>query len=260
MTLLSMAVFDTLENQRTPMTEETLISLGNTVNFAKHSLYVIDNASCQETKDLLKKYQAMMGFTLITNEENIGTARAINQALKFRKLGESAIKLDNDIKIHQRGWVDLMEEAIDREPIIGVLGLKRVDLLQTPNLPDGHWAQSHLFMCKQEPGQRWIVCEQAHDIMGTCIMMSGALLDKINGLVQLKSGYGFDDNLLCVRSLKAGFINCFLPAIDIEHIDNSGNTDYVLWKQKVAGEQMAEYNTMKNEYMNGTRDIFHPFE
>lgn len=258
--LLAMCCFDTIENKRTDLTRQTIQSLHRTVDFSKHRLIVIDNASCEATKELLLDLQHEMWFEIITCEENIGTAKGINLAIKKRLPGQAVIKIDNDVVIKQAGWVDLMEEAILRESAIGVIGLKRVDLDQSPNLPDDHWAKSHLFMVSQVKGQRWIVCEQSNDIIGTCVMMSSDLLDKINALVQLPAGYGFDDNLLCVRSMIAGFVNCFLPHVEVEHIDNTGSTEYVAWKSKVAGEQMEEFNRVRKEYFAGTRNIFQPFE
>lgn len=256
--LLSMAVYDSIENQRTPMTEETLISLGNTVNFAKHSLYVIDNASCKETKDLLKKYQAMMGFTLITNEENVGTAKAVNMGWANRRPGENCIKLDNDVVIHQKGWVDLMEEAISREPHIGIIAIKRKDLVENPNLPEDHWAHSKLWMLPHKPGDKWIIIEQVHHVMGTCQMMSGDLIDKAGGFFQMEGLYGFDDSLYSVRSQVLNFMNVFLHGIEIDHIDNGAAFEYLDWKQKYSGEMMAEYNRVKAGYYDGSINTYHP--
>ena len=79
MALIAMAVYDTEENNRTWMTDDTMLSLVQTVDLTKHRLFVIDNASCQATKDLLLSLQSIFPFTIITNEVNVGTAKAINR-------------------------------------------------------------------------------------------------------------------------------------------------------------------------------------
>ena len=51
-----MAIYDTVENDRTKYTKRTLDNIFNgNVDFDKHRLIVIDNDSCKETKELLHK-------------------------------------------------------------------------------------------------------------------------------------------------------------------------------------------------------------
>ena len=53
MSLISMAVHDTVENGRTEFTRRTLESLSDTVDWENHRLFIIDNNSCEKTKTLL---------------------------------------------------------------------------------------------------------------------------------------------------------------------------------------------------------------
>jgi hypothetical protein len=85
-------------------------------------------------------------------------------------------------------------------------------------------------------------------------MFNSALLDKIGYLYQPRL-YGFDDSLAAIRCQVAGFYSCFLPHIEIDHID-TGETAYQGWKQKHAGEDMAEYNRLKHGYMDGSINIY----
>jgi thiaminase len=87
-------------------------------------------------------------------------------------------------------------------------------------------------------------------------MFNSALLDKIGYLYQPRL-YGFDDALAAVRCEVAGYASVFLPHIEIDHID-TGETAYQGWKEKHAGEDMAEYNRLKDAYRKGTRPIFEP--
>jgi GT2 family glycosyltransferase len=256
--MIAVAVFDTVENERTWMTKETLLSLNKTVDLNKHRLFVIDNNSCQATKDLLIRLQEFIKFTLITNTENVGTAKAINQAWKLRLPGEHLIKMDNDVVIHQAGWVDLLEEAISRAPDqLGIVCLKRKDLDERPYFQDDHWAKSFLHMLPQEKGQRCIIIEEVKHAMGTVQMYNSALIDKIGGLYQMEGLYGFDDSLSAIRAKIAGFISAFIPYIEIDHID-PGNTVYQKEKEEMAGKLIELYSKTVQEYKNGTRDIYHP--
>ena len=249
MALIAIAVHDTEENKRTKYTKETLESLVNTVDFNEHKIIVVDNDSCEETKKLLIKHYSL-GIEIITNSENVGTAKAINQAWAMRQPDETVIKIDNDCVINHFGWVEDMEIAMLKGGY-GIMGLKRKDLLQSPTAED-IW-KTTLKMIPHEKGEPWYVVEESEDIMGTCTMFHPTLTDKMGGLMQ--SGlYGFDDTLACIRAKLLGYKLAFLPHIDIDHIDEGGDA-YTEWKRKYAGDRMKEFYEIKQGLINGSIPI-----
>ena len=249
MALIAMAVFDTEENGRTEYTAKTLETLYLTVNTRKHRIVIVDNGSCEATQTLLNKAARI---EVIRLHENIGTAKAVNKAWQLRKDGEHCIKMDNDVVIHSRDWVEDMECAIKLDPAIGIVGLKRKDCWEEPSRADFY--KSSLEMLPHVPGEPWVVVERVNHVMGTCQMFNSALLDKIGYLYQPRL-YGFDDALAAIRCQVAGFYSCFLPHIEIDHID-TGSTAYQGWKEKHAGEDMAEFNRLKNGYLSGTIPVY----
>lgn len=271
MALIAMAVFDTVENQRTSLTEKTVKCILDTVDLTKHRLIISDNGSCEDTlyfyEELAEKYvdyfnDALSPFPnriqIIRNKENLGTAKAINLAWKQRLPNENAIKMDNDVVIHHNNWVDEMEAAIARDPKIGQCGLKRKDCWESPST-DNEFYHSELHMLSHKPGESWIVVEQVNHVMGTCVMHSSALLDKLGYLYQPKL-YGFDDSLMSARSILAGFKNVFLPHINIDHID-PGDTPYQKWKEKHASSQWIEYHETLAGFQNGNIPLYYnPFK
>lgn len=249
-----MAVYDTEENQRTQYTRETLECLRRTVNPARHRVVVVNNASCPETVALFRKYPQ---FDYIHVDRNIGTAGAINLAWRTRRPGENAVKMDNDVVIHQADWADVMEDAIRRDATLGIVGLKRKDCQEEPSRTD--WAHSEIRMLPHQPGERWIVVEEVAHVMGTCQMYSSALLEKIGYLYQPRL-YGFDDSLAAVRCQVAGFRSVFLPCIEIDHID-PGDTPYQKWKEAHAWEDMGAYSELARQYQQGRRPVYYnPFD
>jgi glycosyltransferase involved in cell wall biosynthesis len=252
MALIAMAAYSTAENQKDAQLRKTLQSLWETVDWTKHRLMISVNGSTEETREILRDYEEMIE-DVIVNDSNIGTAKAINKVWKLRRSGEHCVKIDDDVVIHHDGWVDEMEEAINREPKIGIIGLKRKDLIECTTHPDTNY-RSVLIQLPHKPGERWIVIERARGIMGTCKMINHALLDKIGYLYQ-PSVYGFDDSMYSCRSDIAGFINCFLPHINIDHID-PGGTNYTTWKQDHAGETFSKANQVINDYISGKRPIY----
>lgn len=255
-----MAVHDTRDNGRTAYTKQTLESLCKTVNFNKHQLFISDNGSCRATHQLYEDLKLTFknkftetNLTICYNKENLGTSKAINIGLFFRREDQFATKIDNDCVIHRVGWVEEMEEVMQRDETIGVLGLKRKDLAETPNSIVDHY-RSELIMLNHQQGQKWLIVEKCKHIMGTCQMLSPKLIERIGYYIS-PSEYGFDDSILSLRSELAGFINCFLPTIEIDHID-VGTNDYAKWKQQHAGENMAAFGRLCDEYRMGIRPIY----
>ena len=255
--IIAMCLHDTKENGRHELTKQCLKSLNETVN-ERHTVYLIDNGSDDpEVWDTLMYYaEKNINWKVLSLPENIGTARGINQAIRARQKGQHVVKMDNDVVIHKKDWVEDMIEAIEREPKIGVIGLKRVDLWEEPSHPNPDY-RSELVMLPHLMGQYWIVIEKVHHCIGTCQMYNSALLDRIGYLWQ-PSLYGYDDVLMSHRSSVAGFWNCFLPHIKIEHID-PGGTPYADWKHKESGGVTMEVVKIAQGYYKGTHDIFYDF-
>lgn len=245
--LIAMAVYDTEENERTKFTKYTLNSLGDTVDFGKHHLIISDNGSCSDTLHLYDLFGDIIS-RVIYNGENIGTANAINRAWSYRLRGEHAVKMDNDVVIHQPHWADWMEEVFDVEPQIGICGLKRKDLEESPHT-NHEFYHSVVSMLPHEKGRRWLIVEDVKHVFGTCQAYSSDLLGKIGYLVQ-PGVYGFDDALASARAHKAGFRTVFLHGFEIDHID-PGIGEYTQWKRDQAGMYMRTYHRMRAAYEAG---------
>jgi len=259
MALIAMAVHCTDTNERLQYTKRTIRSLEETVNWLHHRIIIIDNGSNQETKDFLYGWYEYYPYAkVITNEVNVGTAAAICQAWRERRPSEKVIKMDDDVEFGEKNWLEQMEDAMNRmndtDTPAGIVALKRKDLDERPDRTD--WAHSELIMTPSNKGERWVSLERVNHCMGTVQMYNPRLIDVIGGLYQ-EGVYGLDDSDAAIRCNLAGFHNYFLYHIPIEHID-SGGTDYAKWKQDYAGEKMAAYQQRINEYVEGTRSIYHP--
>jgi GT2 family glycosyltransferase len=252
MSLLAMAVHCTDENGRLRYLKESLNFIYRTVDFAYNRFFIIDNNSNEETKEFFKTIS--LPFILITNENNSGTAKAINLAWKQRKHAEHCIKIDDDMIINTPGWVELMEETIERDPIIGQIGVKRKDCWEHPDHENPE-LKSKLFNVNHKPGERWIIAEQSKHIIGSCVMHSAALLDKIGYLYQ-PGLYGYDDVLMSWRSNLAGFKCCFLPQIEVDHID-PGGTIYQSWKERHSGSYSKEVSDLVDKYISGEQSLYY---
>jgi GT2 family glycosyltransferase len=258
MALIAMAVYSTPENKKDECLFKTLNSLYSTVDFSKHRLILSVNAYTDETYRILSEEFGGMIQRVIFNSSNLGTAEAINLAWQNRHQGEHAIKMDDDIVIHQVGWLDQLEYVVSRYPHIGQAGLKRKDCIEAPWLSDNDFYQSKLEMLPHNPGEKWVAVEKVNHVMGSCVLHSASLLDKVGYLWQ-PGVYGFDDSFMSLRSKLAGFENVFLPHIEIDHIDDGG-TPYQQWKVDRAGEKWNEYVLIHRQLVDGSRPLYYnPF-
>lgn len=256
MALIAMAVWDTEENGRATLTQDTIANLCDHTDISKNKIIVVNNNSCDETRRYLDDMAYGAGIINVLHlPENIGTAKAINKAWKLRKPGEHCVKMDNDVLIWDTHWVERLEECIHRDPRIGIIGLKRKDCIETPwNL--NPWYKSELMMLPHEEGQRWLIVEKVHHVMGTCQMYSSKCLDEIGYLYQMDELYGFDDALASIRVQVAGFLTVHFPAIEIDHIDPGGDDSYTKWKTTIASRAMGKYNAQKRAFELGHLPIW----
>jgi glycosyltransferase involved in cell wall biosynthesis len=266
MALIAMAVYVTEENRKDECLNKTLESIWNSgvIGYTGHRIILVDNNSCESAKKIMHYWSYRShevfrgGIEVITLADNIGTAKAINKAWVMRKPGEHCVKMDDDIVINDRGWVDEMEAAIVADPLIGQVGLKRKDCWEYPGHPEADF-KSELIMLPHLPGHPWRVAEKVKHVIGSCVMHSSALLDKVGYLYQ-PSLYGYDDVIMSHRTHLAGFYSCFLPHVDIDHVDD-GRTPYQDWKHKHSGEQTQAVIDLVHAMYRGEKSIYYnPFE
>jgi len=255
--LIAVAIYDTDENKRTKYTIETYKSLFKTINTKTTEVYFVDNASCKKTKNFLKSIKDNY-FHVITNEKNAGTAEAINKVIKLRKKRDNTyiVKMDNDITVEEYGWADKLVTCFERDKKLGILGLKRKDLKDSPTSDE---YKTNLRFLPHKLDQTWLPIEESEDILGSCTMYNPLLLDKVGYLYQ-PAIYGYDDVLMSKRSILSGFYNAFYPSIEINHID-TGGTIFIEWKKEIAGSYMNTVVKIIKEYQSGNRPLYYnPFE
>lgn len=102
--------------------ERTVYSLGKYGDGADRELIIIDNASLDDTYDYLKqlKKENFMQVRIITNHENVGFARSINQGIEIAR-GQYILVLHNDIVMHD-DIPGKMAEIMEAHDDITVLG------------------------------------------------------------------------------------------------------------------------------------------
>lgn len=275
MALLAMASFCTEENRRFPLTLRTLNSLSLTLDWSRHRLVVIDNGStCPKASAFFRfwceagavsegwqsgpEFYTVPPLTLIRNAENRGQARALNQGWLLAEKGQTVARCDDDVQFLDAGWLDRLCDCLDRDPTLGIVGLKRPDLWERPDHPDENW-RSELRMLPHPSGQDWLVVEQAKSVIGTVQAVSPRLVEKIGYLYQKDWSWGLEDSLYLARATAAGFWAGFYANCRIRHLDDAapGSTPYQRWKESQGWQNMAEHDRLRAAYLDGSMSLYH---
>jgi len=230
-------------------------------------LHIVDNGSTDGLAEWLRSQERRFsdfGISVTYNSENVGTAKAINSVWAERSPDQHCLKIDSDVVWKTPKWLSKMLEVFDFTSNVGIVGLKRPDLLENPDNPDPFY-RSNLVSLVRDSDNKKIVIEQVWHVIGTCWLVRNTVINIVGALVQ-PTVYGFDDALYCLRTHLAKFATVFLPrdVVEIDHIDygearNDENAEYTRWKRAVATSDMPSYEHLRDKFMRGEIPIYVPF-
>ena len=101
-------------------TQRCLVALAANTPPELYELIVVDNGSTDGTGDFLACLEG--DVKVITNQENLGFARACNQGAAVAE-GDYLLFLNNDTE-PQPGWLEPLVHVLDTEPDVGAVGCK----------------------------------------------------------------------------------------------------------------------------------------
>ena len=99
-------------------TFQCLRSLLDQVDFDANEVIVVDNASTDDTPDVLSRFSSIA--TVIRNEQNRGFVEACNQGAETAR-GEYLVFLNNDTQVLP-GWLDHLVETVEVDSQAGAVG------------------------------------------------------------------------------------------------------------------------------------------
>jgi GT2 family glycosyltransferase len=213
-----------------PFLDHCLQSIQRAANGLSVQIIVVDNASADDSADLVKTRYPDVG--LIENSENVGFARANNQAFK-RADGDAVLILNPDSFV-QEDTLKILWDSLRSLDDVGAVGPKII-------MPDGRfeprsmrgfptpWVAfaylsglSSLFP-KNRFFSRYLLTyldpDEQHDVdalSGCCMMVRRSLLDALQGFDEDYFMYG-EDLDLCYRIRRQGHRILYQPATRIVH-------------------------------------------
>lgn len=224
--------------------EQALLSIKEASNNLAVEIIVIDNASSDDSVEMLSK--KFPQITLIANEENVGFGRANNQGITIAK-GKYILLLNPDTLL-QKNTLNLCIEFIEKTKDCGAIGVKMIDgkgnflpeskrSLPTPSValykmlglssifPKSRiFGKYHLAYLDQNENH------QVEVLSGAFMFFRADLLKKIGGFDEDYFMYGEDIDL-SYQVLKNGYKNYYLAETSIIHYKGEstkkGSLNYV---------------------------------
>ena len=198
---------------------------------------VIDSGSFDGCAGLLARDQA--GVRFIQSEQNIGFARANNEAARFAN-GDVLLFLNPDTEVIGDA-VQRLYRAVVQIPEVGIVGPKLLnsngsvqetcirafptllnqlldsDLLRTRFPRSGLWGKRHLAACDASP-------KRVDAVSGASLMIRRSLFQAVGGFSADYFMYS-EDMDLCLKVRRAGFETCYIPdAVVVHHGGGSSQT------------------------------------
>jgi GT2 family glycosyltransferase len=198
-------------------------------------IYIIDNASTDETVDLPKIYTR--DITIVRNLENQGWCGGINQGIQMGK-SPYVVLMNNDVEISQ-GWLGNLLRFLDTHPRIGAVGpldsnvrdwqcVDRVREKVVPQLP--HFFTEDLHERNRILGYHFrhagILVEGM--LAFFCVALKRRTIETVGLLDEAFKGGGDDDDY-CRRLRKAGFVLGL--ALDTYVIHHSNTTQKTVFSE-----------------------------
>ncbi len=171
-----------------------------------HELILVDNGSTDGTPEFFRQCaSARNNVRVVSNGTNLGFSAGNNLGLALAR-GGSVLLLNNDTVV-TAGWIERMLAVFERHPEVGLVGpvsnsvsgpqlVSPVKYSRLADLP-AFAAQ----LASEQSGKS----VEAPRLVGFCLLLRRAVVEKIGGLDEQFGSGNFEDDDLCLRAGFAGF-------------------------------------------------------
>lgn len=194
----------------------------------KIAVIVIDNNSTDGSDLVIKKLYP--GVKLIKNKQNLGFAKAINQAVKISK--GQLILITNDDVVFEKNSLKISAEYLSNHPEAGIVGGK-IYYKNRPNKVCSSGFVMNKWTGNVHPAPHPNEKKEPDWVQGCAILISKKTLEEVGGL-DPNYFLSFDDYDLCLRVKRLGKKVVYLPNAIIYHgesktVDRDKPLKYYHW-------------------------------
>ncbi|MCA1619478.1 MAG: glycosyltransferase [Acidobacteria bacterium] len=202
-------------------TFQCLRSLVRELDFTDAEVIVIDNASTDETPELLAHFRGLV--RVIRNEENRGFVDACNQGAAVAR-GRYLVFLNNDTVVLP-GWLEALVETAERDGRVGAVGSLFL-------YPDGRvqeagavvWSNGEAFHYgwgKSSEDRRLTFAREVDYCSGASLLVRRELFDGLGGFDRRYAPAYYEDTDLCMGVRSLGRRVVYQPASRLYHFEGA---------------------------------------
>jgi len=209
---------------RWDLTRRCLETLKEHTDLSSAEVIAVDNGSTDETPARIAE---LPWIRVVTNASNLGFVRGNNAGIAAAARDADVVLLNNDVEIHQDGWLDSLQEAAHAAPDVGIVGCRLVlpdgRLLHAGTfiLPDTFWGQQ--IGALETDVNQYARTRDVEGIVFACAYVKREVLAKIGGLSEEFRSY-FEDTDYCLRARKAGFRTVVCGAVTLVHHEHGSTS------------------------------------
>jgi GT2 family glycosyltransferase len=216
---------------RVDFMEQQLAQFANDPEISNADLiYVLDSPELSEATlngALWLERLYRIPFRVAALVSNVGFSGANNAGVALAR-GRLLLLLNADVLPERPGWLGKMVRFYETTPNIGVLGPKLLfedDAVQHAGLffsrhpTKGFWRNEHYYKGLHRTLPLANVTRKVPAVTGACLMTAKALYDEMGGLSGMYIQGDFEDSDFCLRVLKSGRVNWYLPDVELYHLE-----------------------------------------
>lgn len=182
-----------------------------------YEIVVVDNASTDGVTKWLEKRRGQL--TLLVNPQNVGYARANNQAAQAAR-GRYLVLLNNDT-VPEPNWLDALVQTAESDEAVGVVGAKllypETRLVQHAGVVFNRQKRVyHIYEKFPEDHPAVNKCRDFQAVTGACMLVKASLYRRLGGLDE-QFRNGFEDVDFCLRVRQAGHRVVYQPRAVVLH-------------------------------------------
>jgi hypothetical protein len=235
----------------------------NTASDFNYEVIIVDNNSTRdESKKFLANLKAPVHCQVILNNQNLGFARANNQALKQAQ-GEYVLLLNPDVEIIEKGTLEKAVSLMSERQDWGVLGCHlwgadhktQASVRSFPHLVSQIMVflkLHHVFSLRFKPLRQYFLPDfdygqesQVDQVMGAFLLTRRQVLSQV-GLLDKNFYIWFEEVDFCQRVKKAGWKVIYTPDCTVVHYGSQSFAQVLSWKKQRIYNQSALYYFRKH--------------
>ncbi len=202
-------------------TFQCLRSLLGEVDFRDTEVVVVDNASTDETRELLSHFRGLV--RVVENDENRGFVDACNQGAAVSR-GRHLVFLNNDTVVLP-GWLTALVETVERDERAGAVGSLFL-------YPDGRiqeagagvWSNGETFHYgwgKSPDDRRFTFAREVDYCSGASLLIRRDLFERLGGFDRRYAPAYYEDTDLCMGVRSLGYKVVYQPHSRLRHFEGA---------------------------------------